>query len=90
MWRQAIANASDGVLYVANLETMTVCAQAQLSALLTATERNGESRPASSARVITSATPALFANVQSGKFSAALFYRVNIIHLNQIGERPVL
>jgi DNA-binding NtrC family response regulator len=80
MWRRAVADVRDGVLYVANLQTMTTGVQERMSRLLVPGGR-GEQRPGFPGRVIASATPTLFANVRVGQFSSTLFYRLNIIHL---------
>jgi hypothetical protein len=52
-------------------------------------EQGDEPRPAFNARVIAGATPALFARVRSGELSAALFYRLNVIHLQAVDEPAV-
>jgi DNA-binding NtrC family response regulator len=80
-WRRRVAAASGGVLYIANLHAMTARGQARLARLLTVAPNGADASSRRAPRIIAGTKPTLLTDVARGWFPAALFYRLNVVHL---------
>jgi two-component system C4-dicarboxylate transport response regulator DctD len=77
-WEELSREAIFGSILVLGVEAMPAPLQSCLADRLAARTRDGSG---SHARVMAGTTVPLFERVESGTFSAALFYRLNFIHL---------
>jgi DNA-binding NtrC family response regulator len=76
-WRQLLAGAMGGSLFISSVEAIPPCVQELLSHAL-----HLMSLQQLPVRVISGTTQPLFSEVARGHFSEALYYRLNVIHLH--------
>ena len=74
-----LAAAAGGSVLVSAVEEMPATVQEALIELLPGLESAG--RPAAAVRLISGTTVSLLDRIAAGRFSAQLFYRLNVIHL---------
>jgi DNA-binding NtrC family response regulator len=75
---EAFARADGGTLFLKGIQRLPAALQSDLMDHLNA---GGRAALTGRARIICSASPSLYDDVQQGKFSAALYYRLNVIYL---------
>jgi transcriptional regulator of aromatic amino acid metabolism len=90
--RLQFEHARGGTLFIDDVTIVTAEAQAQLIRLLDSTARPeppGIRGAFCNVRVIAGASRRLDADRASGRFSEALFYRLNVIHIDYLDEPAV-
>lgn len=89
--RQTFERARGGTLFVDDVGKLSTVAQEDLCELLQeyAPAPANSTRTASGVRVIAGASQHLDSDLQSGIFCEALFYRLNIVHINLLPERAL-
>ena len=83
-WFDSVAG---GSLLIADVDTMTWRAQAGFLAVLDRMQPGGA--PNAGMRLMSGTTAPLFERVVAGRFSEALFYRLNVIHLAHRRDDPI-
>jgi DNA-binding NtrC family response regulator len=79
-WTMLMEAARGGSVLITDVEEMSRATQSLVAASLT---RLGAARVSFAARLITGTTVSLLDRVKEGRFSEALLYRLNVIHLHR-------
>lgn len=86
--RQGFERARGGTFFIDDIATLPRATQAELCRLLEERPiaRTSDVVPALCARIIAGASRHLHANGAAGLFCERLFYRLNVVHFNLLGE----